>query len=201
MKNQTSSSNFVHALGTLPINTHNGKYSCYVEILDRIASQLQAMLSYHSRVTVIRFDLHLYRSFSDNTEVSKLMVKIKKRLKAKYGSTRLGYIWVRELEKAKKHHYHIVLFVNGNMLQHPSNLLAWIERRWTARGHPKPYIPSHCYYVIERKTNENLDLAFYRLSYLAKVRGKGKLNRDNSVNDYSGSRLKLRGKSIDNSSS
>ena len=191
MKTTIQGPHYEHALGRLPVNTHDGKYSCYKQILDNIANQLQAMLYHHSRVTVIRFDLHLYRPFETNKEMSRLIDKIKKRLRAKYGLTRLGYVWVREVERAKSHHYHVALFVNGNKLQYPSNLLNWIEKVWTARGHPKPFVPKHCFYVVPRGDSWVRQVAFKRLSYLAKVRGKGCKYRARRVNDYATSRLGL----------
>ena len=36
------------------INTHNNKFSCFTDILDAIHGQMQAMLSHHNKVIVVR---------------------------------------------------------------------------------------------------------------------------------------------------
>ena len=45
------------------------------------------------------------------------MDKLTKRLKRKYKLCRVGYIWVREQEKSKHQHYHLVLMIDGNKEQ------------------------------------------------------------------------------------
>lgn len=54
---------------TLSINANN-KYGCFVEILEAIQQQLDAMLSYHCKVLVLRFDLHTDEYQSNNALIS-----------------------------------------------------------------------------------------------------------------------------------
>lgn len=175
----------------LRINNGNGEYLCYLEILKAISAQLHGMLSYHSKVLVLRMDLHLDRFTTDNRELSRFIDKIKRHLSEHYKAKRLGYIWVREHEKAKQQHYHLALMIDANKIQHPGKLINWIEQRWENRNHPKPYTPEHCFYIVQRGNQTVLLNTFERLSYLAKTRGKG--YRDNAVNDYSSSRIKPKG--------
>ncbi|MBG56803.1 MAG: hypothetical protein CMK46_00760 [Porticoccus sp.] len=174
------------------INNGGGKHSCYVEILRAIHDQLEAMLSYHGKVLVLRLDLHLDGFSSDNHELSRFIEKIKRRYQEHYRGKRMGYVWVRELERAKQQHYHLALYLDANKIQHPAKLINWIEQRWQSRGHPKPFTPKSCFSVINRKNDCGKQVVFKRLSYLAKTRGKG--YRDENVNDYSSSRIKAKDK-------
>lgn len=172
----------------LSVNNGEGKYGCYKAILEQIHSQLTAMQSFHSKVMVLRIDLHVDQYTADNLVLSRFLEKVKRRLTEHYKAKRVGYIWVREMEKAKKQHYHLALFIDGNKIQHPAKLIHWIEERWQSRGQPKPYTPQNCFYTLRRNDGRGFDAAFKRLSYLAKIRGKG--YRNESVNDYSASRIK-----------
>jgi len=150
--------------------------------------QMQAMLSHHNKVIVVRFDLHCEKYTSGNTELSRFTCKVRKRLYSHYKCTRFGYLWVREQERSKSQHYHVMLIIDANKIQHPSALLGWLQERWSVRGHPRPYVPKHCFYKINRGDDEAFGEAFYRCSYLAKARGKGYGSL--GANNYSGSRVK-----------
>ena len=167
------------------------EYGCYREILATIKGQLTAMSSHHSRLLVVRVDLHLSSYSPDNRELSRFLDKIRKHCRAKYKAKRLGYLWVREQEKAKQQHYHLALILDGNRIKHPSALLAWICVRWEARNHPRPFVPEHCFYNVKRANQASFKEVFKRLSYFAKTRGKG--YRSPTANDYSSSRIKPKG--------
>ena len=63
-----------------------------------------------------------------------------------------------------------------------------MKRMWSENGH-MPYL-EYPFYCINKHNLETERLkAIYRVSYLAKVRGKG--YRDDQVKDYSGSRLHM----------
>ena len=172
----------------LPLCCGDRRLPVYSIILKRFAEQLDAMLSYHSRLLVIRLDLHLSRPMRDNKPISRFIDKLKGHLIQHYGCSRLGYGWVREQEHADKHHYHAVFILDRNKIQHPSGLIGWMNARWTAQGHPQIQIPPDCFIEVNRHNEKQYAQAFERVSYLAKTRGKGK--RDPSVNDQSFSRLK-----------
>jgi len=172
------------------INTNNDKSSCYTEILNTMHGQMQAMLSHHNKVIVVRFDLHCEKYTPCNTELSRFMCKVRKRLYSHYKCTRFGYLWVREQERSKSQHYHVMLIIDANKIQHPSALLGWLQERWSDRGHARPFIPERCFYKISRGENDTFAEAFYRCSYLAKARGKGYAG--SGANNYSGSRVGLK---------
>lgn len=164
------------------------RYGCYHSILKAMKGQLDALLSHYSRVLVIRLDLHLFEYTGDNKKISRLMGRFTEWLQDKYGKTRIGYVWVREIEKAKSQHYHLALMLDGRLVRHPSKIIEWIERYWEVRDEPKPYTPKNCYTMVSRNEDETYQKAFYRLSYLAKARGKG--YKDRAANNYSTSRIK-----------
>lgn len=173
----------------LRINTNLEKeQGCFIEILERTASELEAMLSHHSRVLVIRLDLRMHDYTPTNEQVRRFFRKLKRRLKQIYGLLRVGHVWVREREKAKAQHYHIALILDGNKVQHPAKVIRLCEAICEEWELPKPYTPERCFYRVARGDTESFSDAFYRLSYMAKTRGKG--YRPPSSNDYSASRIK-----------
>ena len=100
----------------------------------------------------------------------------------------IGHFWTREKERAKHQHYHCFLLLDGDKMQHPKKIERVMKRMWSENGH-MPYL-EYPFYCINKHNLETERLkAIYRVSYLAKVRGKG--YRDDQVKDYSGSRLHM----------
>jgi len=100
------------------------------------------------------------------------------------------------VEKSKKQHYYLVLMLDGHKINYPSKVISLAKQIWEGRelGH----IPTikNPYYMIEREDLDSYAKAFYRISYLAKVRGKGvgksgKL-KALKVNDYYASRINFK---------
>jgi len=79
----------------------------------------------------------------------------------------------KQQERSKSQHYHVMLIIDANKIQQPAALLGWLQERWSVRGHPRPYVPKHCFYKVRRGDDKAFGEAFYRCSYLAKVRGEG----------------------------
>jgi hypothetical protein len=166
------------------------RLGCFKEILISMKLQLDAMLSHHSRVLVLRVDLHVHDYTETNPQISNFLRKLKKKLMAKYKLTRVGHIWVREIETTKHQHYHLALMLDGHKVNHPKNIIILIEKIWEGWGHPKPFTPKNCYKNLHRNDAEGYQKVFYRLSYLAKQRGKG--YKSKTANDYSSSRIKAK---------
>jgi len=100
----------------------------------------------------------------------------------------VGFVWAREQEKAKKQHYHLAIFIDGVKIRHSKRLLEVITQKWDEsdpRNHHKPVVKNPYYFIDNEKVFKK---AIYRLSYLAKTRGKG--YRPAQSKDYSTSRLK-----------
>jgi len=115
------------------------------------------------------------------------MNRLKQWIKRNYGIIDIGSIWVREREKAKEQHYHLTLYLDGNKIQHPKKLNVQIKEMWAPHGH-MPTILKPYYYIDRNNLKARRLDAIYRVSYLAKVRGKG--YRDEQAKDYGASRLK-----------
>jgi len=160
----------------------------YPIIIEKMVEQLDICLAIHKRVFVLRFDLHLKEYSGDNKIISTFMNRLKQWIKRNYKTKNIGSIWARELERAKTQHYHCAFFIDGDVLQYPSKLLQQIKAKWFKNGHCQK--PDNCFYYIEKKNlEEERAKAIYRLSYLAKTRGKG--HRNPQAKDYQTSRLKL----------
>ena len=165
------------------------KSGIYREIMRRIIEQLQTGLAIHGRLMVVRFDLHSDSFQADNAEIRAFRRRIMVWVERTYQTRHIGFVWVRERETTKHQHYHFALWIDGNKIQHPKKLLAHIMATWEAidpSSHSMPYIKKPFYFVDNQET---LADAVYRVSYLAKTRGKG--YRPEQVKDYSTSRLKL----------
>jgi len=156
-------------------------------MLKRIIEQLDIALDIHKRILVYRFDLHQEEYTPDNKVMTDFRKRLVQKLKRDYSTSKIGYVWVREVEKAKVQHYHWALFIDGDKIQHPAKLKTIIKELWekATKGNHMPTIQNPFYFIDNPETR--LD-AIYRISYLAKARGKG--YRDEQAKDYQCSRLK-----------
>ena len=171
------------------LTIQQGKQGVYIETLNKIIEQLDIALQIHKRILVHRFDLHVNYYEGNSKCLSKFMNRLKQWIKRNYGIIGIGSIWVREREKSKEQHYHLALFLDGNKIQHPKKLNAQIKEMWGPNGH-MPTISNPFYYIDKNNLETERLEAIYRVSYLAKVRGKG--YRDEQAKDYEASRLKLK---------
>jgi hypothetical protein len=143
---------------------------------------------YTSGTTIIRFDLALPDHMADHKDpaaetalISAFFKKLKERLgyKANAGVTKMIYAWVREVEKAKKGHFHCYIGVPYRQIRAPgvvssdthagSGTMGLIEEIWErlTDGGRVWYSKTH-----KIKDNASRQKAIYHISYLAKVRGK-----------------------------
>ena len=168
----------------------NEKHGIYLGIMRKAIEQLNIAQEKWSRVLVIRFDLHQAHYRKDNTKVSNFIDNFKRRLQRQYGFNDIGYLWVREHERAKAQHYHCVIYLDGNKIRHSSKVLRIVKATWEGEGRRRiegnhvPVIKNPFYFVDNDTTKQE---AVWRISYLCKERGKG--YHGNYVNDYSTSRM------------
>lgn len=167
-----------------------GKSGLYVEMLKAMLTQLFAMLAHHNKLMIVRFDCHQDHATENSDHISRFMDKLKKRLMRKYKFSRVGYDWVREQEKSKHQHYHFVLMIDGNKAQHPFEVLKIAKQIWQDQemGNTFSIAPSP-YYHFARGDIKVLPKVIWRISYLAKGRGKG--YRPSQAKDYGTSRIKF----------
>jgi len=159
----------------------------YLEALNAIKQQMDAMKTHCPRLLVFRLDVRLNRYTPDNKPISKFIHKLSKWITKTYGGP-VGYIWAREQDKAPAQHYHLLVVVNGKAVRHPSHIITKAEAIAEGWEWPKPYTPRRCYYDIRPNDEQAYRDAFYRASYLAKSQtktGKGK-----TANYFGASRVK-----------
>jgi len=183
---------------TLPINTVRDS-GCYIKILEKIYSQMNAMLSYHCKVLAIRLNVHLNDHPSEtNKEISTIMKRLSRKLLEtkefkSYEFKRLSYLWVREVSKDKGIHYHFVLFLDGNKIK--SSLRIKEALQIIIDGMGKSIVLSvprgtRHYMMIRRGNDNDINSAFLWFSYLAKERDKG--HRPAKTNDFGATNLQAK---------
>ncbi len=172
---------------------HNGaayevnaaKSGIYTQILHRMLAQFEICEAKWGRVFVLRFDLHQRFYSQDSKHISMFRKNLSRRLEREYGMSEMGYAWAREQERSKSQHYHFAIMLDGNKIRHSAKLLRIIKDTWQRKtSNTMPTIPKPFYFVDDASIKAD---AIYRISYLAKVRGKG--YRAKQAKDYSCSRL------------
>lgn len=144
------------------------------------------MLDHHGKVHVVRFDLRQPTYTPDNKRITTFNRRFFKKLISEYGFSRIGYIWVREKEKAKSQHYHFALFLDGQKVQHGRKIVRLARETWQEMGGSE-FTPDNYFYNITRNDKQGIGEVIYRISYFAKARGKGYKSRQS--NNYSTSRI------------
>lgn len=160
----------------------------YVQTMRSIIDQFEVACGLWSRVFVLRFDLHQEFYTKDSKLVTDFFNRLITKLKREYGFKKIGYCWAREQERAKAQHYHCVLFLDGKLVRHSSRLRGFIKQAWESPlgGFHVPVIGKP-FYIGKRE--EIAESVIYRISYLAKARGKGYRPAQNK--DFACSRMRL----------
>jgi hypothetical protein len=150
-------------------------------------NQVDAMLSHHSKIHIIRFDLRVYEYTENNGIITAFNRRLHKWLKRKYNLKRVGFVWCRELETAKQQHYHYALMIDGHKVNYPIEVNSKVKELWRQLDGSE-YFPNNCYYNVKRDNYETIQSAIWRISYLAKARGKG--YKPDQTKNYGTSRIK-----------
>lgn len=180
--------------GEVKLPVHITKSSgCYVEILERLAGEMLAMLCNHNKLFTMRFDLRLDEYLGNNKQVTDFMRPLRKWLKREYNTSEVGYIWIREQETAKKQHYHFVLLLDGNKAKSSKSIFDRIQHIASYLD-ISAWLPKKPFNKIIRGDLDGFSKAFKRGSYLAKERGKG--YKDKTANNYSASEIAIRPKTL-----
>ena len=119
----------------------------YPKIIEKMVEQLDICIAIHKRVFVLRFDLHLKEYSGDNKTISTFMNRLKQWIKRNYKTKDIGSQWVREQERAKTQHYHVTLFIDGDVIRYPNKLLRAIRTKWFKYGHCP--VLEHPYYFLK----------------------------------------------------
>ncbi len=163
----------------------------YTHMMKGILDQVEAMLSHHNKVFLLRFDLH-QPSYTDNSEhVSRFIRGFSEHIKKHYKLSRFGYAWVREQEKAKQQHYHCFILLDGNKVQESGYILKAAKKYWELYFDGYLCWPTgRCYHRLTRDNHEATQEAIYHISYLAKGRGKG--YKPAQAKNFGRSRIKIK---------
>ena len=177
---------FAHNGTEYPVNAKTS--GLFVQIMKRIMEQFEIAMTKWKRVFVLRFDLHTHCITNNNKIMTAFRKRLFQKLKREYGFKKIGFCWVREHEKGKKQHYHWVLFLDGDLIRHSARIIKMIKDVWESPtgNYYMPTIKNPFYFVDSEQVAKD---AIYRVSYLAKTRGKG--YRAKQTKDYQCSRMKL----------
>lgn len=182
-----SKADYITAYGfTWRVNSYPS--GLYTDMLKRLIEQPLALLSYHSKILGVRLDLHIYAYDSDNKRMSVFTRRFNRWVKRRYGVKRVAYSWVREHESSEHPHFHYVVYVDGHKVRYPAKIVERAKYLWELMD-GFCYVPEHCYYYVLRGDLDGIQALIWRVSYLAKGRGKG--NRPPQTKDYACSRLKF----------
>jgi hypothetical protein len=159
--------------------------------LKTFIDELNWMLSKHSRVFLYRFDLRFAddNTLTDNSKLMRIFIRrLSRFIKPHYKTIDVAYSWSRELEKAKQQHYHWVLMMDGNRINHPHSLCKMIKQIWFEISGGSPHWSKwYCFHRTDLQTKMD---AINHTSYIFKVRGKG--YKPKQARDYALSRLRKR---------
>lgn len=186
------------------VKINSGKFrnlGLYVEILDAYLTQIMNLLSCTSRITIMRFDLHLphgkfFTPEEGNQLVSDFFKSMKESLSRKKckGHKQVIFGWAREVETNASGHYHCFIgfkalhkFLGEISESGCTHLWGLIESHWKRLSGGS--MQAAGYHTINRGVLEELDEAFFHISYLAKTKGKI-FSTGETHKRYSASRLK-----------
>ncbi|MGL4712715.1 MAG: YagK/YfjJ domain-containing protein [Shewanella sp.] len=167
----------------------DGHLGWYRDILVTCLNQLDAVLSRTSKVFVIRLDCHMAGYSKDNAMIAIFRRRLMKKMNRHYPQILIGYLWVREIEKSKSQHYHFVFIVDAERIPAASVLLDAAIHVWERLTGIHPHIPANPYYLVKRGDSSRHADMIKRVSYLAKLRGKG--YKSEQAKDYGASRIKI----------
>lgn len=151
---------------------HVKKSGIYTMQMKSMLDQLESVLTHYSQVLVLRFDIGIPYQTNDNRFIIAVMENLSGFIKQRYKMSIFGYHWTREQERAKKQHYHVVVILDANKVCYPSKINEFILEMGNTLG-VRPWIPKNCFYRFKRYEHDKKQGAIWRMSYLAKARGKG----------------------------
>ena len=145
----------------------------YTQPLKKMLGQIEAMMSYHNKVFLLRFDLHQPIQKNTSKDVTVFFKKLTGKISSEYKLKRIGYAWAREQENVPNQHYHCFILIDGNKVQAPHKIIEIAQWYWEICHDGRLVWPSErCYHQIKKGDTEALQNAIYHISYLAKGRGK-----------------------------
>jgi hypothetical protein len=179
----------------LPINTVAAKdLGCFVHDLGILLRELTRATELHSKVLVLRFDIHFpfdWCSTITSSYITQFIHNFTRCVKYSCGGRNAGYVrffCTKEQHENSPHpHYHCALIMNGNARNKHWPIIETASRCWQhVLGIRRDGLVHCCCKdglaatLIDRNNSDYymaICQAFYQLSYLAKVRGKNCLDK------------------------
>lgn len=166
-----------------------------VNYLDKVIETVSLASGQYSKVFAFRLDLHFPNWLEQNDYptnehirrfVKKLDAIIQADLKGGKHSSKLRYIWVREIGVNQNIHYHLAILLNGNAYStvgnyslSNKNLFSRIVNAWARALDAEPqeivscvHIPENAEYRLPRSSIEMTNAFIQRISYLCKSKTK-----------------------------
>ncbi|WP_084405058.1 YagK/YfjJ domain-containing protein [Aliagarivorans taiwanensis] len=179
---------YIDAFGIPPIAIPNAHLGYYPSILFSFVEQVEAMLSHHRRILATSFVLSTTGPSDDNRLISRFFHRLNKALKNRYQELRLGYQWVREMEDSDRHHYHVVVMVDGDRITRWDKISELVTKTWLGLTGLRPHFPQNNHLRLRFDDARKLTKLVQRISYFAKARGKG--SGAAQAKNYNTSRIK-----------
>jgi len=158
------------------------------KILLRSFSQLDTMISYYSKVSVVFLQIH-QKEFTDDNKQMALFIKRFQLQLSKIYSCKFGYVWVREQVYAQSQHYHLAIMLSGHLCQSSRGIDQLCKDVWE-QINPLNFsfkVRNRIYRIHREGKQHELRAARLRMSYLAKVHSK--TNFGSHTKAFSTSRL------------
>ena len=168
----------------LPIN-NNEYQGCYITILRAIHAQSKNMLSHYHKVYALRLDLSINIERWKEGHISKLLKNVKYHVKKQYKTSHLGYVWVRETNLDGKHHFHLLILIDGHKVNRSKGVFDIIDRQWRKLGHARIWnVKGH---TLTTTVDDTFKDAYHHFSYLAKIHTKDQ--QPPNKNNFNASRI------------
>jgi len=161
-------------------------WGCYTPALNTLYSQFKNMQSHHCKVLVLRMDFHVNLENWSEGDLSLFLKKSKRLIANYYKLKRIGHGWGREVSQNGSHHYHLVLMLDGNKVNHPMVVTNILTQEWKKLGHPHPR--RNNYHLLSNTVDDKFKDAFHHCSYIAKVHTKDQ--QPNKARNFGASQIK-----------
>ncbi|MDD2342337.1 MAG: inovirus-type Gp2 protein [Tolumonas sp.] len=140
-------------------------------MVNKIISDYETMLSHYSKVLVCRIDLHPRKYSVDNQCIEGFLSDLVGNLKLRY-KCKVLYHCAREQNSSEKEHYHIEVMLSGHKINFSGKLLSIVKVMWGKSTGGTVSFVDNPFCLVLRGDKSSLKQAIYRSSYLAKEHTK-----------------------------
>ncbi|TMO94593.1 YagK/YfjJ domain-containing protein [Pseudoalteromonas ruthenica] len=135
--------------------------------LTRVFKEVEQMLSYYSKVVVVRIDFKPNEYSSNNSQMLKFLRRKREELSQRY-DCKVSYIVTRERQHSCKQHYHAAFLLSGHKVKHSALVSKDLKSDWEANKLGVASYVKNPFYLLARGDKASIEPAIYRLSYFTK---------------------------------